>query len=452
MHVKPQCDSSSSLAIMGGQAIASGVRFPLDDATCSQAAAEAVLTTLKSGKWSLFTSRDIVDFEEEFADYIGARYAILFNSCTTALHASLLAHGVSSGGAVAMPAFTYIGTCMPALAIGASPVYVDLESRSQSLCAHDLARVIESVPLQAVIQAHLFGCCGYLERVHALCQEWKIGLIHDCAQLLGNRHVTERVCQSGVTCFSFGESKILRIGEGGAAATNSAELAEKLRLVRHEGELWLRSGQSRVSGWRPTAVDVLEHLASVAVGLNYRPVALLASLGRVKLRELDGHLALTRRNAEYLLRGLSGLEGLTLPTDAGRTWWTFPVLLDDFLDRNAFLAALLAEGIPVGVHFPRLTSEHPAAAARSHEGQGLCPNAVRFARQHIVLPIYPALSEDHMQSIIDGVKKVGAASERERHAYTGRARKILEEARLRELVGGLFLFVDGPVCECTSSS
>ncbi len=442
MRMKIRRDGCSALALLGGRAEARGMCFPSDTPTHSKAATIAVVQTLKSGRWSMFTSTEVASFEEEFARFIGARHAVLFNSCTTAIHSALLALGVRTGDFVAVPAYTYIGTCMPVLAIGARPVCVDIGSENQSLCAQDLSDVLSVRSLQAVIQAHLFGLAGDFESVAALCHTHQTGLVHDCAQFLGNRNVTARLCQTGIACFSFGESKLLRIGEGGAAATNSADLAEQLRLARHEGELWLRSGQSRVAGLRASAMDVLEQLASVTVGLNYRPSAVMASLGRTQLRELGSYLESTRKNAEALVRGLDGLSGVRLPAQGDRTWWTFPVLFDGHLDRDGFLAALLAEGVPVGVHFPRLLSEQPAVSSQCVEGERPTPNAAYFARRHVVLPIYPALTADHMRCVVDTFKKVHGASVEEQRAYTGRARALLESTALRELIGGIFLLVE----------
>lgn len=441
MPVASPHNVTPSLAILGGTPLGEGVDFPKDLVTCSPEAEQAVLAVLRAGTWSMFTSPEVEAFECEFADFVGARHAVLFNSCTTAIHAALLAHGVRHGDKVAVPAFTYIGTTMPVLVSGATPILVDVDSESQSICAYELEHLLEAKPVRAVIQAHLFGTPGDGERVGALCRKFGVSLIHDCAQFLGNRSATAMLCDSGITCFSFGESKLLQLGEGGAAATNSQTLAERLRLVRHEGEIWLRAEQSRISGWAPTCDDVLNQLASITVGSNYRPLAWIAALGRVKLRELDSQLAARKARARLLLAGLSGLEGLTVPTDGGRTWWTFPLVVAETLQRDAFLAAMLAEKVPAGVHFPRLLGEHPAVHAAMSVTAEDYPNASSFSRQHIVLPIYPAISELHMDILVRATRKVCSAPKEEQASCAARARHFLQNAVVSELVDGLFMFL-----------
>jgi dTDP-4-amino-4,6-dideoxygalactose transaminase len=289
-----------------------------------------------------------------------------------------------------------------------------------------------------VIQAHLFGRDGGME-VAKLCRDRGVLYIADCAQLV-REEVLADLCRCGPCCFSFGESKTIRIGEGGAVATNSSEFAERVRLVRHEGETWLRHGTSRLVGEPPSPRDVLEGLASVRVGLNYRPSALLAALARIQLQELPITLARTRDNAERLLKGLFGLPKLTLPAKRS-SWWTFPILVEHPLERDVFLAALLAEGIPVGVHFPRLMSDHPVLRQVSQKSGQVFPNAELFARQHLVLPIFTGLGPVHMDRIADGVRKVLKASEKDLTAMREPAELFLSNRRIEELSSGLFFYL-----------
>jgi dTDP-4-amino-4,6-dideoxygalactose transaminase len=390
----------------------------------------------------MFTSEVVEAFEEEFANLVGAKHAILVNSCTTAIHAAILAMDVEPGSYIGVPAFTYIGTCMPVLMAGCQPVLVDIEEQSQSIDPLSLEATFQTYPLRAVIQAHLFGAMGNAAAVHEICERYGAAVIHDCAQFLGNHNATSSLCRQGPCCFSLGESKILRVGEGGVIATNDSEMAEKVRLVRHEGELWLRHGQSRVTGWQPTCQDVLDGLASVRIGTNYRPLAIVAAMGRAKLGGLGGFLKKTRENAERLLQGLAGIDALSLPTEADRTWWTLPVTLREGIDRNIVLAALLAEGIPVGVHFPRLLSEHPGLRERvKTPGAGLTRGS-RFAKQHIVLPIYPAIEEKHTDAIICAVRKVLNEATNDLSLARDRATVYLAETRVGCLCSGLFLFTE----------
>src|SRR5262249_16085859 len=154
----------------------------------------------------------------ELAFSVGAEHAVLLNSCTTSIHACLLALGVAPGDRVAVPAYTYVGTCLPAAAIGAQLLFVDIDPITQSMSAEALQRELDTNPARAVIQAHLFGGANGAQAVTSLCRDHCISYIADCAQLIGDLKATAKILADGPCCFSFGESKTLRIGEGGAVA------------------------------------------------------------------------------------------------------------------------------------------------------------------------------------------------------------------------------------------
>jgi perosamine synthetase len=413
--------------------------FPIDRAHLSRSAEEFVLQVLRSGQWSMFTSPHIELFEREFAEYVGAKHAVMLNSCTTALMACFAALGLGPGKSVVAPAFTYVGSCLPAVVLGAHIRWVDIGSDHQSIDSAQVEGAIDSGFVDAVIFPALFGACDGYQEVTAVCAKSAIPLIFDCAQFLGDRSVTSHLVEHGLCCFSFGESKILRIGEGGAVATNSQALAEQIRLFRHEGEAWSGSGHSRVAISDVAPQDVLSKLRTVSLGLNLRPLAVAAALGRSQLMELGEFLGATARNAGTMRSGLLGAEGLQLPVDRS-IWWTFPVVLEDEkIDRDTFLAALIAEGIPAGVHFPNLLPEHPIFSTNPSKGVRY-PNASRFASRHIVLPVYPRLRETHIRLITECIRKVLSSSDLSATSTKQAANEYLQNERLRELSAGLYLF------------
>lgn len=429
--------------LLGGAQRTNVEPFPRDRVQISDAGIEAATAVLRSGKWSMFTSEEVALFESEFADFVGAEHTVMVNSCTTALVASLIAAGVRAGDRVAVPAYTYIGSAMPILVLGAIPVPIDIDPENQSMLPADLAAMFERYVIRAVIHVHLFGQSVYVDEIAALCRRNGAAYIADCAQFLGNRPATAILAQQGAVCFSFGDSKLLRIGEGGAIATNSGELAERLRRVRHEGEQWTRLDASRLAGLRPVPKDVMSGLASVQHGLNFRPLAVAAAIGRVMLQELPARLDVIRANAAALDDILAGHDGLVLPAPAGRTWWTYPVRVNEhLLPRDIWLAALLAEGIPAGVHFPLLIPEHPVVRATLDHPHARYPGAAQFAETHLVLPIYPGMEANHLTQIGAACDRIGAYAQtlmsEESHL---RARELLNSRGVDELCSGLFLFL-----------
>lgn len=433
---------ANTLALLGGTPSSHFHDFPRDEVNVPLEAASKVAENIQSGKWSMFTSDEVISFERELAEFVGARHAVLVNSCTSAIHATLSACGVKSDSIVAAPAFTYVGTCLPAIALGAKLALVDINPETQSMNSDSLRNVFRKYPISAVVHAHLFGKSWEADDIAGIARANRAHYVSDAAQLLGVKQQTTNLGSIGPCCFSFGDSKLLRLGEGGAVVTNDDELAEAVRRFRHEGEAWLRLGKSRIEGFKPTPRDVLSNLATVSLGLNYRPVAAIAALGRVMLRDLPNFLARTRSNASALTAGLSDLCGVTLPPDAHRSWWTFPVIFNPQLfDRDVTLACLLAEGIPVGVHFPRVMSEHPLISQYVVNATERFPGADYFAHNHLVLPIYPALNQEHMKLIVAAIRKVLGSIAGNYHRLRELSSDFLNTREIDSLSSGLFLFL-----------
>lgn len=431
--------SENKLAIDGGYPVVNIGEFPLDRVSVSQDLENSLLNTFNSGGWSMFTSPEIIKFEDEFSNHIGSNYTVLMNSCTSSIYAALMAHKVTKGKIIGVPAYTYIGTCIPAISLGAKLVFIDITSDTQTLSPESLETEFKKYKMDLIIQAHLFGKVSYASEIFSLCKLNGASYISDCAQVIGLRKSTQPLMDFGISCFSFGESKLLRIGEGGAACSNNEELIERIKLTRHEGELWLNHNISRINGWSPSPFDVINNLASVQIGLNFRPNSLIASIGRVKLKELNSLLEKNKKNADYLLKHLSVIEEIKLPSSSERTWWTFPIIINSsYIDRNFILAALLAEGIPAGVHFPRLMNKQPILQRNALNKEKAFFNAKFFSDNHIVLPIYPALDEFHMDLIVKAINKIfktkTSIKNRGGHSH-------LKKMKIKELCSGLFMFL-----------
>lgn len=430
-------------AILGGTPIFQHGAIAEDSPLLSENASARVAAALTGGQWSMFTSPEVELFEREFADFVGARHAVLVNSCTTAILASLHAVGLGSSDIVAVPAFTYVGSAMPLKEISARVCWLDVEPLTGNVNSRELRRLARENDLQGAVLPLLFGYGGEAKELAATCQELDIAAVFDCAQFLGDREVTAHLVDAGPCCFSFGDSKLLRIGEGGAVATNSDEVAERVRRFRHEGESWLREDASRLSLSEVGPNDVLHGLASTHRGLNLRPLALAAALGRAQLEALPGILDITARHARVYDDALADLELATTPAPRS-VWWTYPLVVDESRNRDTILAALLAEGIPCGVHFPRLLPEHPALDHISvpEVAVDTLVGAMRFARSHLVLPIYPRLDDRMTSALSSAVRDVLTDERLASSTADAAAAGFLQYARIRSLSSGLYMFLE----------
>src|SRR5579864_9240991 len=223
---------------------------------------ESVLRTLDSQVFVL--GPEVEAFEEEFAAYCGVRHAVAVNSGTAALHLALLALGVGSGDEIITVANTFIATAEAISAAGATPVFIDIEPRSD-LMDPTLIEAAITPRTRAIMPVHLYGQVAEMDAIRAIARRHNVPVIEDACQAHGATYKGHRAGSLGaIGCFSFYPSKNLgAIGEGGMAVTDSPELAAAIRTLRDHG-------QSRRSYH-----DV--------VGYNYRMSALQGASLRVKL-------------------------------------------------------------------------------------------------------------------------------------------------------------------------
>ena len=414
--------------------------FPCDLTIAEESVITAVTTTLKSGAWSMFTSQAVAKFEQEFSEFVGAKHCVFVTSCTAAIHASLVALGVHSGCKVGFPAYTYIGTCLPALAMGCKPVFFDVQGDSPILAIDQLIAAFNKEDIDAAVVPLLFGMPIPRQNLEELKGIRGHRIVFDCAQFLGDKRVTEELVQLGPCCFSFGESKQLKVGEGGMIATNSAQIARVLREFRHAGEIWRRHDTADVEWHEIHPRDVLDGLVASRPGMNLRPLAISAAIGSAKLAHLPQALADAREKAEVYSSVLRSSPHIELPRNVS-TWWTFPcVVKSGPIDRNTLLAMLLYMRVPVGLHFPALLPAHPVMPRHPTLRPKYEP-AGNFARNHLVLPLYGTLTKSHVSQIAETLVSLLDEAHDDLPSLHVWANEFLSTTPLKGLNAGLFISV-----------
>lgn len=428
------------LALFGAAPLFSPTYFPLDRVEASYTTLSSVSDVIKSGCLSMFTSSEVELFEREFAAYLGVKECVLVTSGTNALMACFSVLNFGGGARIAAPAFSYIGTCSPGALLGTNFIWLDCLENDPALDPQQLAERYAEV--DGVVLPMLFGDSGRYREIIEIVERQGIPIVFDCAQLMEEKGIISEIASHGPCCFSFGDSKILRVGEGGAIATNSSELAERIRLFRHQGEMWTIQRRSRVSLSEIAPYEVLGQLASTTKGINLRPTALTATFARGQLTDMPRLMKRSHSFACLYSNALSRAGTLTLPRATRVNWWSYPVVVKaSKISRDVLVAALLAEGVPVGVHFPKLLPEQPLFGANS-EGNRLWPNAEYFSRNHFVLPLYPTLGERHINDIANCVETLAShASLKDRRADEA-AKHVLSDRKLRELCSGLYMFLN----------
>ena len=298
------------------------------------AAAEAV----RSG-W-LSQGKQVQDFEQELAEYVGVRHAILVSNCTTALHLALVAAGVGPGDEVLCPSFTFIATANAVLHAGATPVFVDIDPKTYNTTPELLAAAT-TPKTRALMPVDQIGLAADMPAIMALARRYNLAVVEDAAPSLGATVNGQKVGTfADFTCFSFHPRKSITTGEGGLITTNDDAAAERLRAIRSHGV-----STSAFARHASGTTDIEEYRE---VGWNYRMTDIQAAVGRVQLRKLDGILDERRRLAARYDRLFAGNPKLQTPfVPAGRphTYQSYCVWLQDGASRNAIMAALADKGI-----------------------------------------------------------------------------------------------------------
>lgn len=322
-------------------------------------------------------------FEQEFADYCGARYCVAVNSGTSALHLSLRALGVGPGDEVLTVSMSFIATAWPALYVGASPVFVDIDPLSFTM---DPALIEAAVTdrTRAILPVHLYGQCADMDPILEVAARHGIPVIEDCAHVPGGLYKSRRAGTMGAMgCFSFYPTKNLSaLGEAGALTTDDEELAERLTILRDHGQ---------------TDRYVHDH-----VGYNYRMDGIQAAVLSAKLMHLESWNERRRSIASEYTRRLSDCDiGLPREVVDGKHVYHLYVVRDG--ERDALGEALAARGVSTSRHYPiPIHLQKPFRSAGFAPGD--LPVTEELARTCLSLPLYPEQTDRQIDRVVEALR------------------------------------------------
>lgn len=396
-----------------------------------------VTDVLRSGWWT--TGPMVREFEQEFAGYVGARYAVAVNSCTAALHIALVAAGVGRGDLVVTTTWTFAATAEVVAYLGAIPLLLDVDpvslnvdaSQIQVLCdcladeePHLSLRdavsagalppgVLRAIPeaatitdVKAIIPVHYAGWLCDMQQIMSVADGYGIPVIEDAAHAV---ETTDGFGHAGsfgrVGAFSFYATKNLSTGEGGMATTDDQALAERMRSLSLHGisrDAWKR--YTAAGTWR---YDILEP------GFKYNMTDVAAALGAGQLRRIDELHARRVAIVERYNRDFEGVEGVITPggPGVGKHAWHLYVLRvkshSGSVNRDALIERLQQRGIGTSVHFIPL---HLHSYYRDRFGYqpGDFPVADRAFDEVLSLPLYPSLSDDEVDRVAVAVREIAS--------------------------------------------
>ncbi len=312
-----------------------------------------VVATLRSG-WIGMGPRTI-QFEREFAEYVGAKHAIAVNSCTAALHLALLAAEVGPGDEVITTPLTFAATANVVMHIGATPVFADVDRRTQNL---DPARVAEQITprTKVILPVHMLGRAAEMDALLALAERHQLTIVEDAAHAVETVYRGRHVGTIGrFTAFSFYANKNVTTGEGGMLTTDDDAAADRVRMLRLHG--------ISKDAWKRYSAEGFSPYELVEPGYKYNMLDLTAALGLGQLRRVEENWRIRERLVALYNEAFAEVEGLTVPAleplgpGDRHAWHLYPVLLDLehlTLDRNRFIDELQARNIGSGIHYTAL--------------------------------------------------------------------------------------------------
>ena len=336
----------------------SKINHPLADDILSE-----INVVIESNKFVMNTQR----FEEEFADYTGAKYCVALSSGTAALHLSLKALGIAEGDEVITVSHTFRATAAAIKYCNAKPVFVDIDKDTFTMDPEKLEDKINT-NTKAIIPVHIYGNMADMEKINKISKKHGIPVVEDCSQAHGSTLDNKHAGTLGrIGAYSFYPGKSLgAFGDAGAVVTDDEALAKDIAGLRN---------------W-----------SDDDVGHNYRMASIQAEALRIKLQNYSDVLAAKEDIAEYYQENL---QKVFIRRNVRHSWHIYPYILDEKYDREDFIEKL-SEKVELKIHYPV-----PVHRLNAYKSSYDLPNTDFVANHQVSIPIYPEVEKEEVVESIN---------------------------------------------------
>lgn len=362
------------------------IKVPIAKPIIGEEEIENVVEVLKSGM--IAQGPKVLEFEEKFANWIGAKYGIATNSGTSALHVALLACGIGEGDEVITTPFTFIASGNAIVYTGATPVFADIDLDTYTIDSDSIEDLITD-KTKAILPVQLYGQAADMDKIREIAEKHDLKIIEDAAQAHGAEYNGEKVGTLGdMACFSFYPTKNMTTSEGGMITTNDEELAKKAQMFRAHG--------------------ASERYHHDEIGYNFRMTDIAAAIGLAQLNVIDEFNNKRISNANYLNEQLKDVEGIVTPKSPDNykhVYHQYTILVEKG-NRDDWVEFLTNKGIGTGIHYPIPLYNQPIYKKLGIEGD--CPLAEKAADNVISLPVHPSLTKEDLDLVVDAVKEASA--------------------------------------------
>jgi UDP-4-amino-4,6-dideoxy-N-acetyl-beta-L-altrosamine transaminase len=361
---------------------------------------EEVVNVLRS---DFLTQGPVVpEFEKQLCKYTNAKYSVVVNSCTSALHISCLALGLKKGDILWTSPITFVASANCALYCGASVDFVDIEPDTALMSVLALKKKLKEAKKQnklpkIIIPVHFGGQSCDMKEIHKLGKQYGFFIIEDAAHAIGGSYNDELIgsCAfSDITVFSFHPVKNLTTGEGGSAMTNDVSLYQRMTLLRSHGI-------TRDHDMMKEKLNGDWYYEQVALGYNYRMTDIQAALGCSQLKRLDENIVKRNEIALFYDNNIRDerISHLSQKSNRISAYHLYVIQIKDgVLARNKFYKKMYENGISVGIHYIPLHqqpffSDHYNLAA-----------AEKYYASTCSLPIFPGIKKEQLNQVISSIE------------------------------------------------
>jgi UDP-4-amino-4,6-dideoxy-N-acetyl-beta-L-altrosamine transaminase len=370
---------------------------------------EAAVDVLKSD-W-LTQGPSVQKFEQRVSDYVGAKYSTAVNSATSALHISCLALGVQKGDWVWTSPNTFVASANCAIYCGANIDFIDINLKTFNIDIQSLVKKLEyakknKILPKVIIPVHFSGQPCDMSKIHELSKIYKFKIIEDASHAIGAKYndIGKKFCKIGsckhsdITVFSFHPVKIITTAEGGIATTNNKEINNKLKIFRTNGvtrdkKLMVNKSKEK---W---------YYEQVELGYNYRMNDLQAAIGCKQIERLDKYVSARHKIADTYKEGLNKLD-INLPYQERGNFSSFHLYVITFKNESSqkiIYNKLQKLGIGVNVHYIPVHTQPYYKKMGFRFGD--FPKSENYYKRALSLPMYPTLSKNEQDYVIDCVAK-----------------------------------------------
>lgn len=358
------------------------IRVPIAKPIIGNEEINEVVEVLKSGM--IAQGPKVVEFENKFAKWVGAKYGIGTNSGTSALHVALLSCGIGNDDEVITSPFTFIASGNSIVYTGAKPVFADIDLKTYNIDPNKIEDLITD-KTKVILPVHLYGQSAEMDKIKKIANDYDLRIIEDAAQAHGATFNNKNVGSLGdMACFSFYPTKNMTTSEGGMITTNDEELKEKANIFRAHG------------------ASVRYHHDEI--GYNFRMTDIAAAIGLAQLKKIDNFNEKRIENARYLSEYLKDVKGITTPfskENNKHVYHQYTILIKEG-SRDKWVEFLNEKGIGTGIHYPIPLYNQPIYKKLNIGGN--CPIAEKAAKNVISLPVHPSLTKENLDLVIEAVK------------------------------------------------